>query len=125
MVRVFGWLVLLVLLVRSCVAKDAEILILRHEVAVLRRQVAHPRPDWAERAVLACACRESRPRLRLARMNNRHLHRRIPRIVFPSPQDPAMSALQQPGAARAGRQRVDDAASGSRRPSTNPPGPTT
>ena len=35
-----------------------------------------------------------------------------------------MSALQQPGAARAGRQRVDDAASGSRRPSTTPPGAT-
>jgi putative transposase len=54
MIRVFGWLVLLG---RSQASKDAEIMMLRHEIAVLRRQVARPKPDWADRAVLAALAR--------------------------------------------------------------------
>jgi len=53
-IRVFGWLVLLG---RSQASKDAEIMMLRHEVAVLRRQVTRPKPDWADRAVLAALAR--------------------------------------------------------------------
>ena len=49
-VRVFGWLVLLS---RSQPSKNAEIMVLRHEVMVLRRQVARPKPDWADCAILA------------------------------------------------------------------------
>src|ERR1700736_5282105 len=54
MIRVFGWLCLLG---RSQASKDAEIMVLRHEVMVLRRQVARPKPDWADRAVLTALAR--------------------------------------------------------------------
>jgi hypothetical protein len=65
MVRVFGWLALMA---RSDAVKDAEILVLRHEVSVLRRQVALPRPGWADRAVLAALARVLPSQRRLHRI---------------------------------------------------------
>jgi putative transposase len=68
MVRLFAWVALLA---RSGASKDVEILVLRHEIAILRRQVAHPKPDWADRAMIAA----------LTRLLPRHL--RVHRIVTP------------------------------------------
>jgi hypothetical protein len=65
MARVFGWLALLA---RSDAGKDVEILVLRHEVAVLRRQIARPKLDWANRAMIAALARLLPGRLRLHRI---------------------------------------------------------
>jgi hypothetical protein len=67
-VRLTGWMALLA---RSSASKDAELLVLRHEVAVLARQNPRPRLDWADRVVLAA----------LARLLPRHV--RMSRLVTP------------------------------------------
>jgi putative transposase len=65
LVRVCGWLVLLS---RSAASKDAELLVLRHEVAMLRRTRPQPGPDWADRAILAALIRVLPTRLRRHRL---------------------------------------------------------
>jgi putative transposase len=68
-IRLAGWLVLLA---RSTASKDAELLVLRHEVAVLRRGNPRPRLDWADRAILTALIR------RLPKTLNNH------RLVTPA-----------------------------------------
>jgi transposase InsO family protein len=64
-VRLTGWMALLA---RSAASKDAELLMLRHEVAVLRRQNPGPRLDWADRMVLAALARLLPRQLRMSRL---------------------------------------------------------
>ena len=48
--KAFAWLALLP---RDDVANHVEILALRHEVEILRRQVGKPKPSWTDQSVLA------------------------------------------------------------------------
>ena len=64
-VRLTGWMALLA---RSAASEDVEVLVLRHEVAVLRRQNPRPRLDWADRMVLAALARLLPRQLRISRL---------------------------------------------------------
>jgi putative transposase len=63
-VRLADWMALLA---RSAASTDAELLVLRQEGAVLRRQNPTPKLGWADRAVLAALARLPRP-LRMSRL---------------------------------------------------------
>ena len=65
LIRVLSWLALLA---RSDAAKDVEILVLRHEVTVLRRRHPHPRLTWPDRAILSALSTLLPPPLRQLRL---------------------------------------------------------
>src|ERR1035437_4900602 len=64
-VRLLGWRALLA---RSSASKDAELLVLRQEIEVLRRQSPKPKLDWADRMVIATLARLLPRALRMSRL---------------------------------------------------------
>jgi hypothetical protein len=97
MIKLFGRLAPLA---RSDAAKDAEILVLRHEVAVLRRQVARPKPVIPGRSPTTSATSVSRSSSAAA-ANLGQARRTTPKRLGPycPPQTPAGS--RWPGSATA------------------------
>ncbi len=89
LVTVLSWLALLA---RSSSSKNAEILALRHEVAVLRRTNPRPRMSWTDRAMLAALTRIMPKGLRALRIVTAgtllRWHRRLVAAKWQQPRPP-------------------------------------
>jgi putative transposase len=95
---------LVLLMGRTSATKDVELVVLRHEVAVLRRSNPKPRLDWADRAVFAALVQRLPRALRchrlvtpgtILRWHRRLVRRRwtYPHRTGRPPTDDALTAL--------------------------------
>ena len=98
---------LVLLLGRTSSTKDVELLVLRHEVAVLRRTNPRPRLEWADRAVFAALIRRLPTRLRGHRLVTPHTilrwHRQLVRKKWTYPNRPGRPPIDASVAALAER----------------------
>jgi putative transposase len=110
---------LVLLLGRRASTKDVELLVLRHEVAVLRRTNPTPRLDWADRAVFAALIRRLPMKLRGHRLVTPgtilRWHHRLVRKRWTYPSRPGRPPTDDVVAALVGRMARENPSWGYRR----------